>query len=147
MTAPAKPIRVGLIIVGDEILSGKREDKHQSKVIQLLGVRGLQLAWSHYIGDDREALTQLYHRTFASDDMSSVAVASAQRRMITPGKRRQPPWTDGVTSPGGSGSDFGTVRRNGAQGAWQRRHDHARISAAPENGRLSDRRWNYPEPV
>ncbi|MEP6607663.1 MAG: molybdopterin-binding protein [Burkholderiaceae bacterium] len=62
-------MRIGLIIVGDEILSGKREDKHLTKVIDLLGARGLQLAWSHYIGDDREALTELYRRTLASADI------------------------------------------------------------------------------
>ena len=69
MTSAATPIRFGLIIVGDEILSGKREDKHLSKIIELLGARGLQLGWAHYIGDDREALVQLYHRTFSSDDV------------------------------------------------------------------------------
>ena len=31
----------GLIIVGDEILSGKRQDKHLAKVIELLEARGL----------------------------------------------------------------------------------------------------------
>ncbi|MFM8636853.1 MAG: competence/damage-inducible protein A, partial [Betaproteobacteria bacterium] len=35
----------GLIIVGDEILSGKRQDKHLPKVIELLTARGLQLSW------------------------------------------------------------------------------------------------------
>ena len=69
MTTPTMPIRFGLIIVGDEILSGKRADKHLSKVIELLGARGLQLAWSHYIGDDRAALVQLYRRTFQSEDI------------------------------------------------------------------------------
>ena len=34
----------GLIIVGDEILSGKRADKHLPKVIELLAARGLSLA-------------------------------------------------------------------------------------------------------
>ena len=68
MTAPPEGIRFGLVIVGDEILSGKRQDKHLSKVIELLAARGLQLAWSHYIGDDRDALVALYRRTFASDD-------------------------------------------------------------------------------
>ena len=34
----------GLIIIGDEILSGKRADKHLAKTIALLGARGLQLA-------------------------------------------------------------------------------------------------------
>lgn len=61
--------RFGLIIVGDEILSGKREDKHLSKVIGLLGARGLQLAWAQYIGDDRAALVELLRRTFSSDDV------------------------------------------------------------------------------
>ena len=37
----------GLIIVGDEILSGKRQDKHLARVIELLSARGLALAWSH----------------------------------------------------------------------------------------------------
>ncbi len=37
MTAPQRCVRFGLVIVGDEILSGKRADKHLSKVIELLG--------------------------------------------------------------------------------------------------------------
>ena len=36
----------GLIIIGDEILSGKRADKHLAKAIELLGERGLQVALS-----------------------------------------------------------------------------------------------------
>ena len=44
----------GLIIVGDEILSGKRADKHLPKVIELLAARGLALSWARYVGDDRE---------------------------------------------------------------------------------------------
>jgi molybdopterin-biosynthesis enzyme MoeA-like protein len=47
----------GLIIIGDEILSGKRADKHLSKVIDLLAARGLSLAWARYVGDDRERIT------------------------------------------------------------------------------------------
>ena len=43
----------GLIIVGDEILSGKRQDKHLPKVIELLAARGLALAWARYVGDDQ----------------------------------------------------------------------------------------------
>ena len=69
MKAPQRCVRFGLVIIGDEILSGKRADKHLSKVIELLAARGLQLAWSHYIGDDRDALVALYRRTFASDDI------------------------------------------------------------------------------
>jgi len=61
--------RFGLVIVGDEILSGKREDKHLVRVIAMLGARGLQLQWAQYAGDDRAGLTALYTRTFASDDV------------------------------------------------------------------------------
>ena len=47
----------GLIIIGDEILSGRREDKHLRRTIELLGARGLVLDWAQYVGDDRERIT------------------------------------------------------------------------------------------
>ncbi len=61
--------RFGLIIVGDEILSGKRQDKHLSEVIRLLGARGLSLSWARYLGDDREDLAQCLAQTLASGDV------------------------------------------------------------------------------
>jgi molybdopterin-biosynthesis enzyme MoeA-like protein len=67
VSAPAP--RFGLVIVGDEILSGKREDKHFATVIRLLAQRGLALSWARYAGDDRDALTALYSATFASGDV------------------------------------------------------------------------------
>ncbi|MFM7801587.1 MAG: molybdopterin-binding protein, partial [Limnohabitans sp.] len=54
----------GLAIVGDEILSGKRQDKHLAKVIELLSLRGLALAYADYVGDDPLRLTQTLHRAF-----------------------------------------------------------------------------------
>ena len=54
----------GLIIVGDEILSGKRQDKHLPKVIELLSLRGLGLAYADYVGDDPHRLTQTLQRAF-----------------------------------------------------------------------------------
>ena len=45
-------VNFGLIIVGDEILSGKRQDKHLPRVIELLGARGLALSWARYVGDE-----------------------------------------------------------------------------------------------
>jgi molybdopterin-biosynthesis enzyme MoeA-like protein len=57
---------IGLIIVGDEILSGKRQDKHLAKVIELLGARGLALAWARYVGDDRVQITAALREAFAS---------------------------------------------------------------------------------
>ena len=58
----------GAIIIGDEILSGKRVDRHFSKMTELLGARGLRLAWAEYLGDDRERIAQTLKRTFASGD-------------------------------------------------------------------------------
>ncbi|MBC7437732.1 MAG: competence/damage-inducible protein A [Bdellovibrionales bacterium] len=59
----------GLIIIGDEILSGKRTDKHMPKVIDLLKARGLQLAYADYVGDSREHITAALKRAFASGDV------------------------------------------------------------------------------
>jgi molybdopterin-biosynthesis enzyme MoeA-like protein len=59
----------GLIIIGDEILSGKRADKHLSKVIELLNARGLELSWVEYIGDDRARIIATLKRSFASGDI------------------------------------------------------------------------------
>lgn len=47
----------GIYIIGDEILSGKRQDAHLSKVISLLSARGLQLSWAHFLGDIPEQIT------------------------------------------------------------------------------------------
>ncbi|MDE2427233.1 MAG: competence/damage-inducible protein A [Burkholderiales bacterium] len=60
---------IGLIIIGDEILSGKRADKHLPKMIELLNARGLQLDWAEYVGDNRERITATLQRSFASDDI------------------------------------------------------------------------------
>jgi molybdenum cofactor synthesis domain-containing protein len=65
----ARAPRFGLIVIGDEILSGKRQDKHLSKVIELLGARGLALSWAHYVGDDRAAITDVLRQAFASADV------------------------------------------------------------------------------
>lgn len=63
------PPRFGLIIIGDEILSGKRTDKHLPKVIELLAARGLALAYADYVGDDAERITATLARAFASGDV------------------------------------------------------------------------------
>lgn len=59
----------GLIIIGDEILSGKRADKHLSKAIEILGARGLPLAYAEYVGDDPDRITCTLQRAFASGDV------------------------------------------------------------------------------
>ncbi len=60
---------IGLIIIGDEILSGRRIDKHFPKVLELLTARGLQLGWVEYIGDDTARITATLKRSFASEDI------------------------------------------------------------------------------
>ena len=55
------------IIIGDEILSGKRQDKHLAKVIATLKARGLDLAYAHYIGDEPSRIVETLKRTLATD--------------------------------------------------------------------------------
>jgi molybdopterin-biosynthesis enzyme MoeA-like protein len=62
-------MKFGVVIIGDEILSGKREDKHLSQAIQILGQRGLQVAYADYVGDDPERITATLRRAFASGDV------------------------------------------------------------------------------
>ncbi|MBC7940070.1 MAG: competence/damage-inducible protein A [Chitinophagaceae bacterium] len=62
-------MNIGLIIVGDEILSGKRQDKHLAKVIELLSARGLMLSWARYVGDDRPRITRALSDAMASGDL------------------------------------------------------------------------------
>ncbi len=59
----------GLIIIGDEILSGKRADKHLPKTIELLAARGLQLDYADYVGDSPDRITASLKRAFASGDV------------------------------------------------------------------------------
>lgn len=56
----------GLLVIGDEILSGKRQDKHLAKTVELLGERGLRLAWARYVGDEPERITAELRLAFAS---------------------------------------------------------------------------------
>lgn len=60
-------LEIGLIIVGDEILSGRRTDRHLSAVIERLNARGMALSWARYIGDDRARLAALLRETMATD--------------------------------------------------------------------------------
>lgn len=60
---------IGVLIIGDEITRGKRQDKHFAQIVDILGARGLVLDWAMYIGDDRQRLTDTLRRTFASDDI------------------------------------------------------------------------------
>ena len=53
------PIKIGLLIIGDEILSGKRQDRHFPKAIEIVRARGLSLSWNMYLPDDPEMITEV----------------------------------------------------------------------------------------
>jgi len=59
----------GAIVIGDEILVGKRQDKHLTFAIEALAKRGLRLAWAEYHGDDPKRLTAALKRSLASGDV------------------------------------------------------------------------------
>ena len=59
----------GAIIIGDEILSGKRVDKHFSWLTGVMAARGLRLSWVEYLGDDRARLAEVFARTRAAGDV------------------------------------------------------------------------------
>ena len=61
--------KFGITIIGDEILSGKRQDAHLSFVVQALKARGLQLAWANYLGDIPEQITATLKASMARGDV------------------------------------------------------------------------------
>ena len=60
---------IGAYIVGDEILVGKRQDKHFPFLIEALARRGLRLSWARYLGDDPELLVSAFRDSFNSKDI------------------------------------------------------------------------------
>ena len=58
-----------LLIIGDEILSGRRQDKHFPHIVQLLSQRGLALSSAEIISDNREDIVRTLTRSFDSDDI------------------------------------------------------------------------------
>lgn len=59
----------GAIIIGDEIMRGKRQDKHFAKFTEIFAARGLHLSWVQYLGDERPRLVEVLKRTLASGDV------------------------------------------------------------------------------
>ena len=60
-------LEIGLIVVGDEILAGRRRDGHMGAVIERLTERGLELAWCRFVGDDRARLVHALRDTLAGE--------------------------------------------------------------------------------
>jgi len=59
----------GAYIIGDEILSGKRQDKHLAKTIEVLKARGLELSWAQYLGDEPQRITAEFRRSLATGNI------------------------------------------------------------------------------
>ena len=89
-------MNIGLIIIGDEILSGKRVDKHLPKVIELLAARGLSLAWARYVGDDPQRITADLQRCLCGRSGGGRGVFLRRHRRHArrphPPVRRRRPW-------------------------------------------------------
>lgn len=62
-------VRFGLYVIGDEILSGRRSDRHLAHVIETLRARDLALSWAQFLPDDRAVLEAALRRSLASDDV------------------------------------------------------------------------------
>lgn len=56
---------IHLVIIGDEILSGRRADKHFEFAREVLAERNLSLASVRYVGDDTTELVQTFKESFA----------------------------------------------------------------------------------
>ena len=59
----------GAFIIGDELLVGKRQDKHLPFVIEALAKRGLRLSWAHYLGDEPPRITAALKQSLASKEV------------------------------------------------------------------------------
>ncbi len=59
----------GAFIIGDELLVGKRQDKHLPFLIEALAKRGLRLSWAHYLGDEPERITAALKQSLSSKDV------------------------------------------------------------------------------
>ena len=59
----------GAFIIGDEIIVGKRQDKHLTFLIGALAKRGLRLSWAQYLGDEPARLTAALKNSFATKDV------------------------------------------------------------------------------
>jgi molybdopterin-biosynthesis enzyme MoeA-like protein len=62
-------VAIGILVIGDELLLGKRQDKHLPRMIEILGARGLRLDWARFAGDDALALEATLRETLALGDL------------------------------------------------------------------------------
>ena len=62
-------MQIGVLIIGDEILSGRRQDRHLAYVINTLAQRHLTLSWARYVGDDEGNLIDSFRDISTQGDL------------------------------------------------------------------------------
>jgi molybdopterin-biosynthesis enzyme MoeA-like protein len=62
-------MQIGLVVIGDELLLGRRQDQHVPKMIEILAQRGLRLSWVRFVGDDAALLEETFRDTLERNDL------------------------------------------------------------------------------
>ncbi|MGD8236605.1 MAG: molybdopterin-binding protein, partial [Chromatiales bacterium] len=60
-------MQYGILVIGDEILSGRRRDRHLEKAIELLAERGERPSWAQYVGDDASLIEARLRESMQGD--------------------------------------------------------------------------------
>ncbi|MDO4643973.1 MAG: competence/damage-inducible protein A [Cardiobacteriaceae bacterium] len=63
------PARIQVLIIGNEILSGRRQDVHFANTLSACNERGLRLSAVHYLSDDADALVAHYQRALVENEI------------------------------------------------------------------------------
>ena len=63
------PPQFGLILIGDELLNGRKQDAHFPAMLPRFEQRGLEVAWVRTISDDPVLITRTLKETFGSGDV------------------------------------------------------------------------------
>ncbi len=62
-------VNFGLMVIGSELLLGKRPDSHFAHAVDALARRGLELSWCHYLGDHPPRITAALKRSMEDGDV------------------------------------------------------------------------------
>ncbi|MGB7654105.1 MAG: molybdopterin-binding protein [Novosphingobium sp.] len=68
MTEPNRIWKAALLVIGDEILSGRTQDKNIAQVASWLGVQGIRLAEVRVVADDTAAIVEAVNTLRARND-------------------------------------------------------------------------------
>jgi molybdopterin-biosynthesis enzyme MoeA-like protein len=67
-------LRFGMVIIGDEVLSGRRQDQHIPAVIERLNARGLRLTSVRMIGDEMDLIVRTLRQSREDADVARNVV-------------------------------------------------------------------------